>query len=194
MTFIRSASFDAGGRFASRPALKPMTKRDIVNGVRKRRYSWGKSAQEMADEIGAVSADQVRSILLGKDFSDAIAARVVTWLKRPVSATGLAPNRDRKMAHHSSRAKLMRRMIALIMLGKQYAVAAKSNAKLQALTEDELRAYYWQFDKFVKDAICKRYGFSHHYLLRDSHEAWEWIERLEHLQDFRRSSSGPPAG
>jgi len=192
MRLTAASNLDRSGRYVWRGSVKPMSKRDIINAMRKRRYAWGKSAQELSDEIGGISADQIRSVILGNDFSDAIAAKLVTWLKRPIPGTGLVSNRTKNDGIDSVRSRLIRKIGALAILGRQYAIIARKQEYLKAMKVAELRVYYWKLDRRVKQAICDKYDVGLKFLLPDHHEAWEWVERLDRLSQHRETSSMLP--
>ena len=159
-----------------------MTPREMQNGLRKRKYSWGKSTTELAAEIG-ISVETVNAALLGKPVSEFSIAKIVVYLQIPMGPAGLVRNRGKNARPKSERHALTSRISRLAMLSRQYGIFSRKREMLKELTEGQLRAYYWNLDSRLKQVLIERHrALSSRFLLPDSQDAWEWIERLEKLQ------------
>lgn len=186
MTAFRSVGFDRSGGYAR--GLRPMTPREISTGMRKRRYSWGKTAVEMALESG-VSIDTVNAAVAGERLSDAAVAKLVVYLRQPI----IKVNRDRVAKKRGARGRVMSLIAGVAALGNQYGVIAKSSSRRQEMKTPELLAYFWLLDERVKEAIRARYpGVNQKFLLPDHLPAWAWVERLEQLTKHEANPAAHP--
>ena len=178
---IAVVRFDRSHGFAKDKPARAMTPREIQNGLRKRKYSWGKSTTELAAEIG-VSTETVNAAILGKPISEFSIAKIVVYLQVPMGPAGLVRNRGKNAKPQSERHFLVRRIVRLAMLARQYGIYSRKREMLKEYSNGQLRSYFWNLDARLKQELIKRHQLlASRFLLSDSMDAWEWIERLEKL-------------
>lgn len=181
---ISIVRFDRSGTFSRDQVTRAMTPREITNGLRKRKYQWGKTTTELAAEVG-VSVETINAGLLGKPLSEYSVAKIVTYLQTARGPSALVRDHGKNAKPRSDRIKLVGRIVALAMLARQYGVHSRKRDRLKELTTGKLRAYYWNLDSRLKEELIKRSAGAlagKRYLFPDSQSAWEWIERIEKLK------------
>lgn len=178
-------------------AVRPMTRAEVERGVRMRKHAFGKPAQQIADEAG-VSLKSVNAVLRMESVSPEAYAALTGYLRTPYSKLDVINNRAARAAEKGPRAQIEKRIRLLARIAFRYDVRAKSPATRASMTVGELHAYFWNLDRRVKEAVLKRYpDIAKRFILPDSLQAWEWIERLdqiaEHLKKYGDRPKGPTA-
>jgi len=181
MTHVAKLLFDGGGQYVSDPRRRMPTQREIINRLRKRRYTWGKTLRELADESG-IREEVLRDVLLGKPFTEVVAARLVGYLTTPAGPAALVRDLNTPAANRSRRFLIIRRIIRLGQLARRYGIWSKKQEMLKEWTEGRLLAYFYNLDSRLKAELMKRNPvLAGRFNLPDGLDAWEWIERLEQL-------------
>ena len=178
--WLRSV-IDRSGQHNRNLAARPMTPREIVNGIRKRRYAWGKPFQEIADECG-LPVKTIRDVVNNVLFTDHVAATLVGYLRTPAGPGALVRNRDAGSHYDSGRRALQRAIGGLAVLARQYGIHTRGRERLKDFTEGDLRAYHWNLDQRTKEAIAAKNTQFARYLMPDWLTAWEWVERYDKLR------------
>jgi hypothetical protein len=174
---------------AMTPMRGPMTPAQITRAICMRRYAWGKSPQQIADESGLAVA-RIIDVIAGRPFSEAVKARLEGYIRTPAGPSALIQDNDKGKKVTSMRFFLLRRIIKLSRIGKQFGIVTNTG-RTKEMDEGAIRTYFYWLDDTVKTAIMKRWPReSLKYKLADSAPAWEWIERLEKLQNAQRPNSG----
>lgn len=175
---------------------KPLTRMQVIRGVRMRHYAWQKPLQQIADEVG-LSLPTIRNVISGQPFDDLTYAKLVGYLATPQGPAALKRNRVRKAKSagaSGARAPLMHKLRTLTALAVRLIHHhPMSRDKLDAMTIGELWAYYWRLEFVVKEQIIRdRIKIAKRYIIPDHLQAYEWIERLNQLEERQTTSASGP--
>ena len=109
----------------------------------------------------------------------------VTRSRRPALRQGNGGGQRRDAA----RVALLRRLLRLRSLAKQFGLPLCDRAQLKAMTNGELHAYFYNLDDRIKRHVMSLDPtIAERWKVPDDMEAWEFIERLDQLRAQERSS------
>jgi hypothetical protein len=107
----------------------------------------------------------------------------VTRSRRPALRQGNGGCRRRDAA----RVALLRRVLRVRSLAKQFGLPLCDRDRLKAMTDGELRAYFYNLDDRIKRYVMSLDPtIARRRKLPDGIEAWEFIERLDQLRAHRQ--------
>jgi hypothetical protein len=110
----------------------------------------------------------------------------VTRSRRPALRQGNGGGRQRDAA----RVALLRRVLHVRSLAKQFGLPLCDRARLKAMTDGELRAYFYNLGDRVKRHIMSLdRTIAQRWKLPDDMEAWKFIERLDQLRAHRQEGN-----
>ena len=173
-------------------ALQIWPAQRIERGISMRRYGWNKPAQQIADEAG-VNVDTINKILRREPVSTESYAKLTSYLATPAGKSALINNRAGAASEDAPRRDLMRKLMGLTAIAIKYGVMCRSRVTCDSMTYGELKAYFYRLDHTVKERILKDPKWPSmmwKYMISDSMEAWQWMERLDKLA-ARQSASRP---
>jgi len=167
-----------GRKFHQAPkAVGMMPAAAIVRGIRMRKFQWGKMTITMANEAG-VSLETINAVLKGQPISADSSALLTTYLRTPAGKWALIQRYDNKK--NKSRKELERKLRNLSVLAVDFELRVRSNMRNASTPTAELAAYYRTLEFWVKERIIKyNADLASRYILPDSLEAWQWIERFD---------------
>ena len=171
--------------------LALMTPTQLTRGVALRRYGFGKSLQQIADESG-LRVDQVRGVLKGGPVHVAVAAGLTGYLRTPCWRASKFHDRLGDDIMSESRAKLMERFVRMRILaralGKKSLGWSRVEERIASFTDNELRAYCYNAEDAVKEAILGLYpALAKLYKFSDGMAPWEYLERIDELKGSAQS-------
>jgi hypothetical protein len=170
-------------------AVKPLTRAQFERGIAIRKYAWNKPVQQIADEAG-VPKDIIYKVLKNERVSDAAYTLLTSYLRTPAGPWALINNRSAKASEKSARRAWERKVGRLSAMAVGYGLKVLSKARLAGMTLGQLQAYYHRLDFKVRDKIVmQHFDVSRQYIVPDSLEAWEWIERFGQLRERRMTSA-----
>lgn len=176
--------------------LRMMPRDQIERGIAMRRYAWRKPTQQIADEAG-VARDTIVRVLAKQVVTDASYATLTSYLKTAAGAHALINNRQIRSAKESRRRPLLSRVMRLTGMAIDYGLKCYSRVTCDAMTEGELKAYYYRLEFRLKERILidPRWpdDIRGKYVIPDHLEAWEWVERLDQLMDRQTISANSPS-
>jgi hypothetical protein len=183
---------------ASPYQIKRLTPAEIQRGIAMRRYAWRKPMQQIADEAG-VAKPVINKVLNREPVSDASYAALTSYLRTPAGKWALVNNRQGRASEDSPRHPLMRRVMRLTGMAINYGIKKVfSRESCASMTQGELRAYYYRLDFRVKERILNdpRWpdSIKAKFVIPDSLEAWEWVERLDQLTERQITSASARNG
>jgi hypothetical protein len=87
----------------------------------------------------------------------------------------------------AARAALLRRVLRVRSLAKHFGLPLCDRADIKAMTEGEMRVYFYNLDDRVKECLmAKHSAIFDRYKFPDAPPAWEWIERIDQLRADRQ--------
>lgn len=143
-----------------------------------RRYAWGKSSTQIADETG-LPGKIIADVLVGRSFSSATAARLISYFTTPAGPAALRQNYNKAHRHSRRRWALLRKVKMLGAIGRQfgYGPAAGSAA---TRNDGELMCYCWTIEDRIKRIILARHPKAKKFFrMQDSQPVWLWLEILD---------------
>ena len=164
--------------------VRLMPRQKIERQIAQRRYAWKKPTQQIADEAG-VSRDVVKRVLERLPVSDASYATLTSYLVTPAGKWSLINNRQKKSPADGDRNALLQRVLRLSGMAIDYGLRTFARVTLASFTQGELKAYYYRLEFSVKERVLRNErwpdSIKGKYVIPDSLEAWEWVERLDQL-------------
>jgi hypothetical protein len=183
-----------GGTEASPYAVRMMTRPKIERAIAMRKYAWKKPSQQIADETG-LNVETINRVLRKEQVSQESYARLTTYLATPAGPRALINNREARAKKTGKRSPIMQRLMRLCVLAIRYGCRVRSEVTCAAMTQGELLAYYYRLEYRVKERIMADPRWPDtikgKFVIYDTLEAWEWVERLDQLSDPQRISSTP---
>ena len=166
--------------------FKPLTPEQVTRGICMRRYAWGKRVQQIADESG-VSARVLHDVIIGKPFSEAVRCRLEGYLRTPAGPAALRQDNDRGRDPDAQRFRLLRRIMRARRLAQDYGLPLCDRDRLKAMTDGQLRAYFYNLgDRVKRHVMSLDLATARQWKLPDDMEAWEFIERIDQLRAHRQ--------
>ena len=166
--------------------FKPLTPEHVTRGICMRRYAWGKWVQQIADESG-VPARVLHDVIMGKPFSEAVRCRLEGYLRTPAGPAALRQDNDRGRDPDAQRFRLLRRIMRARRLAQDYGLPLCDRDRLKAMTDGQLRAYFYNLgDRVKRHVMSLDLAIARQWKLPDDMEAWEFIERLDQLRAHRQ--------
>ena len=99
----------------------------------------------------------------------------------PRQGNGGGPRRD------AARVALLRRVLRVRSLAKQFGLPLCDCAHVKAMTDGELHAYFYNLDDRIKRHVMSLDPtIAQRWKLPDDMEAWEFIERLDQVRAHRQ--------
>ena len=99
----------------------------------------------------------------------------------PRQGNGGGPRRD------AARVALLRRVLRVRSLAKQFGLPLCDRAQLEAMTDGQLHAYFYNLDDRIKRHVMSLDAtIAQRWKVLDGLEAWEFIERLDQLRAHRQ--------
>lgn len=160
-----------------------MTVPQITRGIRMRKHAWGKPTQQIADEAG-VHHSVINAVLKEQGVSPAAYALLTSYLRTPAGPWAMINNRHARASATGARAALERKVRRLSVMAIGFDLRVMPGSRMAQLTTGELKAYYWRLDWRVKERIiAANRDVTGRFVIPDSLEAWEWIERITLLRE-----------
>jgi hypothetical protein len=169
-----------------------MTPAQVTRAISMRHYAWGKRIKQIADEAG-VDVKHIYAVIKAEPFGEAIRARLEGYLKTPAGPSALVQNNDRRaqgpdgrMVIDVERFRLLRRLMRARHLAVVHGLPICERSRLKALTNSELRVYFYNLgDRIKRHIMALDLSVSRHWKLPDEMEPWEFIERIDLLRAAR---------
>lgn len=172
-----------------------LSQRTVINRMRKRRYQWGKPLAEIANEAG-LSYETILAVIKGQPMTEEVHARLIGYLKTPAGPFALINDREKKAYQRNPKSRrilMTKRVEGLRALAGVWGFKLIARSRIAEMTMGELWAYFWNLDEKIKNHLMERFPIASLYLIPDSLNAWEWIERLEKLNERNPGSFAWPS-
>ena len=115
----------------------------------------------------------------------------VTRSRRPALRQGNGGGQRRDAA----RVALLRRLLRLRSLAKQFGLPLCDRAQLKGMTDGELHAYFYNLDDRIKRYMLDQDPtIAQRWEVPDDMPAWEFIERLDQLRAIVKSATPSELG